>query len=122
MLLAANCQVDVYKGGQLVAYLHENKKLGTRDIIFNYAGSFNGKPLYQMVVTSGDYDINITSANKQEMQCAIKIENTVYSLESQPIEEAEVLHINVKDDKVVYIMNDKTIRPLVVIDGVVQDQ
>ncbi len=122
ILLAANSQVDVYKDGQLVAYLHENEKLGTQDIIFNYAGSFNGKPVYQMVVTSGDYDINITSANKQEMQCAIKIENTIYSLESLSIEEAEVLNINIKKDKVVYILNGNTIRPLIVIDGIVQDQ
>lgn len=122
MLLAADSLIDISKDGEELYYLHEDGRKQDQNVLFEYAGKFNEMPVYMLVINKGDYDVKITSRASQNIQLAFEIGNTIYSLEDFSMEEGDVITFNTgKQEKTSFQKNGVEVKPMVVIDGVIQE-
>lgn len=121
VLLAADSQIDVYQDDELVAFMHNDQVKDNDNIMFDFAGYYDDKPVYQVTLVQGDYDVKIMSNTTQEVKCFFKRGETIHSIESLNCNDKDMLCIKVSEAEIpVFTYNTKKISPVVVVNGVVQ--
>lgn len=120
ILISADCTIEIAKDGEVIYYLHEDGKKQGQDVMIEYAGRYNELPVYMVTILEGDYDVIIKSTSFQTIQMAIAIEEIIYSLENS-LEEEDIVTFSTGEQNLVIRKNEEEVTPVIVIDGVVQE-